>query len=41
MVSKRALRYLALAGVALFVLMATAVIYSYIVVRGEGGELLG
>ena len=27
-------------GAALFVLIATAVVYSYIVVRGEGGELL-
>ena len=40
MVSKRVLRYLVAAGAALFVLTATAVVYSYIVVRGEGGELL-
>jgi len=40
MVSRRMLRWLAVAGAALLVLIAAAVAYSYIVVRGEGGELL-
>jgi Family of unknown function (DUF6418) len=39
-VSKKMLRYLSIAGAALGVLTAIAVIYSYIVVRGEGGQLL-
>lgn len=37
--SGRMLRYLAMAGTVLLVLVAIAVVYSYIVVRGEGGEL--
>jgi hypothetical protein len=40
MLSGRILRWLAVAGTALSVLTAAAVVYSYIVVRGEGGELL-
>jgi len=40
MVSKKVPRYLGAAGAALLVLTATAVVYSYIVVRDEGEELL-
>jgi hypothetical protein len=39
-VSKGMLRYLAAAGLVLVVLIAGAVAYSYIVVRGEGAELM-
>jgi hypothetical protein len=38
--SRKMLRWLAAAGVVLSVLIAAAVAYSYIVVRGEGGEFL-
>jgi hypothetical protein len=38
--SRKVLRYLAAAGVVLLVLIAIAVTYSYVVVRGEGGEIL-
>jgi hypothetical protein len=38
--SKRLLAYFAVGGVALAVLVVTAVVYSYVVVRGEGAELL-
>jgi hypothetical protein len=38
--SRKLLRYLAVGGVVLLVLIAGAVAYSYIVVRGEGGVLL-
>ncbi|MBR1277658.1 DUF6418 domain-containing protein [Bradyrhizobium sp. AUGA SZCCT0283] len=40
MLSRRILRWLAVAAVPLSVLIAAAVVYSYVVVRGEGGELL-
>jgi hypothetical protein len=40
MVSRKMLRYLSVAAAVLCVLTAIAVIYSYIVVRGEGGQLL-
>jgi hypothetical protein len=38
--SRKVLRYLAAAGAVLLVLIAIAVAYSYIVVRGEGAEIL-
>ena len=38
--SRKVLRYLAAAGVVLLLLIAIAVTYSYVVVRGEGGEIL-
>jgi hypothetical protein len=38
--SRKMLRYLAAGGAVLLVLIAVAVAYSYIVVRGEGGALL-
>jgi hypothetical protein len=40
MLSRKILRWLAAAAVPLSVLIAAAVVHSYIVVRGEGGELL-
>lgn len=40
MLSRKILRWLAAAAVPLSVLIAAAVVYSYVVVRGEGGELL-
>ncbi|MEH2610388.1 DUF6418 domain-containing protein [Bradyrhizobium sp. AZCC 1693] len=39
-ISKRLLAYFAVGGVALAILVVTAVVYSYVVVRGEGAELL-
>jgi hypothetical protein len=39
-ISKRLLAYFAVGGVALAVLVVTAVVYSYVVVRGEGADLL-
>jgi hypothetical protein len=38
--SRKMLRYLAAGGAVLLVLIAVAVVYSYIVVRGQGGDLL-
>ena len=40
MLSRQVLRWLVAAGAVLSVLIAAAVVYSYIVVRGEGGNLL-